>query len=204
MAPSPALDQLCRGLRVALEGAGVPLGQASETLGRYPEYVGRALRQREALKVLDLFELLPLTGIHPQRFFEIYFPLVQPLAGRPNSAPPGAAELLERLQLLREPAEWSARVAELLRRHIRRCGTTQRAVARALGLPRDSLAQRLRGTSQLTWAHVFGVLENLGMRPGRFFLELVLDERDLPATLALAELLDLWEERLGRLGDGKS
>lgn len=202
MASGAALNSLCRGLRIVLDEARVPLKQASAALGRYPEYVGRALRQREALKVLDFFELLPLASIHPQRFAEIYFPLVEPLPGQLPSRPPGAAELLERVQRHRAPNEWAKRVAELVRRHLRRGGLAQRAAARALGLPQDALAQRLRGTAQLTWAHVFGVLEQLGIRPARFFLELVLDDGDLPSSLALAELLDLWEERLGRL-EGK-
>lgn len=209
------LLRLQKGLRAALRRGKVRLKAASLELGRYDQYLSRTLSAHggEQLKVLDFYLLMALLEIHPYDFFRVYFPLGDGRAARVRwggPVPPAPGKLdSEFMRLLRErlrerdawrtPVDWTDATRELLREKIHAADATQRSLSLALSLSPDALGQALRGGTQLLWHHLFGVLDGIGMRPGRFFYELTFLESDLVQSLELSEALDLWEEGLSSL-----
>ncbi len=209
MSLHPDAARLVRGLKAALRQAKISHSAASQHLDRGPSYVSRVFGGRLKLKVREVFELIELAGFHPWKFFDVYFPLGgeryaalreryrEERADYLAKAPDTGALLLARLQRdLRHPVdstEWSNRAGALLREKILAAGRNQRAISRELGLSPVALGLALRGNSRLTFGHVFGVLDRLGMSPARFFVELMSNEEDPTERLRLAEILDEFE-----------
>jgi transcriptional regulator with XRE-family HTH domain len=194
-------------LRQALRSRGTTLGEASSYLGRYPEYLSRALSGRVDLKIHDLFTLLQLMGLHPEDFFDIYFPVagsatlgLRELASPEEDRARGIARRLlhEGLQGRDRSIsceEWVSRTGSLLREFLRRHNVTQKELSVRLGLSGTMLGQRLRGDSRLLTWQLFAVLRLLGVDPGRFFVELVHQDEPLTERLRLSQTLDLWEQQ---------
>jgi transcriptional regulator with XRE-family HTH domain len=205
MGQSTELGILLRGLKAQLQQQGRTLGEASQALDRHPAYLSRVLSGHRSLKVDELFALLGWVGLEPADFFAHLFPLGGRPAGatpsrpprhKPAAAPEAELELPPAPSLL-SPNRWADLTAQLLRRHIRTYGRTQREISRALGLSQDALGLALRGGTQLHCGHVFGVLAQLGESAGRFWTELALGEEAIDDT-AWAGLLDQWDDLLSR------
>jgi hypothetical protein len=205
--------RLAEALRLALRRRRLTLVEASRRLGHYPEYLGRVLSGRALLKVRDVFDVLALLEIHPQEFFDIYFPLGGPAVTglrelateEENRARAVARGLLRRGLGQRDQgldsAAWVRRTGQLAREMIERRGRSQRELSLEFGLASYSLGQRLRGTSRLLCWQLFAVLRALEVDPGRFFVELVFPDTTLSESLRLSQVLDLWETRLRPLSE---
>jgi transcriptional regulator with XRE-family HTH domain len=206
-----AFRRLRAALREALAEADLSHREASERLGHHPGYLSRALTGHLDLKVREALELLELLGIDPGEFFPFVFPFGgNPMAAllrapRPADVPalPDAGALLREALAARgesppTPAQLTARAGELLRMAIRRAGSSQREVSRALGLSPDALGLALRGNTRLSFHHLFGTLAATGVDPGRFFIELfVAAAEPLAARVSWRQLLDRLEEAFG-------
>lgn len=79
-----------------------------------------------------------------------------------------------------EILEVSRKIRERLRERIRDSEFTQRGIERELGLSKGYLSHVLKGTTDLKFAHLFSLLEVLGVRPGNFFAEVTGEQ---PPTL---------------------
>ena len=209
------LERLRAALREAIRRSGRTQKAVSEELGRHPTYLGRLLRGQGRLRVEEVCHLLARLDVRP---YELFFPAF-PLGGLSEAR-------LQRMQAeVREPTRypslagltnreltnWAAwemdgenpssvalalQAGELLRDLIRRKGTTQTRVAPALGLSARALGKALAGHTELTFEVVFGVLDEIGITPGRFVLEwLSPDEGSVVDRMRWLELLDQAEER---------
>lgn len=205
METADALATLRAALHDAVQRSPFSAREVSRRLGRHPGYLGRVLNGRLELKVRETAELLALLGIEAEEFLEAVYPLGggdAEVARRRRAAQDErvagtstreVARMLDRRSPL-APAELTAKARRLLRRMIRAGGTTQRALSLRLGLSRDALGQALRGSTQLSFRHLFGCLEGLGVEPGRFFAEIAgPDDRDVVASLRWRRRLDLAE-----------
>ncbi len=205
MEATPTLDRLHTGLRAVLRQAKLPLREGSRRLGHYPGYLGRVLGGRAYLRVRELFRLFEIVGLHPQEFFEIYFPLggdpVHWARSRLAEEPLPPSEL--DLDLLRrglrqqdagmKPEDWAERAGWQLREWLRASGRSQAELSRALGLAPAALGQRVRSSRGLRVADLLAVLDAIGRPPERFFFQLVFPDRTLTASLLLDHVLDRWE-----------
>lgn len=204
MAPSTELGTLLRGLKERLQEQGRTLGEASQAIDRHPAYLSRVLSGHRSLKVDELFALLAWLGLEPADFFAQLFPLggrASAPPSRPSQRRPPALRGQE-LELPpapnpHSPERWAELTAQLLRRHIRAYGRTQREISRELGLSQDALGLALRGGTQLHCGHVFGVLVQLGESAGRFWTELALGEEAIQDT-GWSALVDQWDDLLSR------
>lgn len=168
------------------------------------------------MRVTLVFELLEKLRASPVRFFSVRYPLGgEAHAGlredaKPSIDLPGAMPLTEaarrradRLGLRLTPAGAAAKLGRLLRREIRASGKTQREISLDLGFGVGALGQALRGNSELTFFHVFGVLAATGRSPARLFAELFAPEpADPMARFELALELDHQEEQFRKAAEG--
>lgn len=185
------------------------LTTVSLLLGYAPGYLGRALRGRPALKVVDVFAVLRLLGASPRIFFHRHYPVLA------TAAPPGQAStgmLLEVMALLdraagpqraAEPEVVAEQAARLLAEFLRRAGKSVAEAAAPLGLSAPAVAALLSGRGSLKAWHLFALLAVAGSSPGRFFSELLaaaVDQPPLPDGLGdgLGDELDDLLERTAR------
>ncbi len=164
----------------------------SLALGQHPKFLTRAFRGHRPLRVETVFQVLGLLGVHPYAFFKVVYPLggriLPPLTTQQRAAldAPGLPTLraLVQWQLDSEvplpAAAHRRRLAEALRRAIRRHGPSVRGLSLQLGLGPHALGLALRGGTQLTVLHVLGVTGALGIDPGRVFFEAFLPEPGSP------------------------
>lgn len=206
---------LAMALKARLAASRVSARSLSLELGYDPLYLTNVFRGRYRFRVVVLFQVLLAVGDSPFLFLHEEHPFGGPawpaLAGkaRDGSEGPAGSRFLETLatRLAAEanakgPEGYGPRIGELLRYHLRRAGLSQQAASQALGLGPGALGQVLRGYGQLTFTHVFGVLELLPMRPGRFFLEVFLPTPVNPADRAQeADLLDAFGELFAEMSE---
>lgn len=215
MSDRESLERLRAALRDAIRRSGTTQKAVSEQLDRHPTYVGRLLGGQARLRVEEVCHLLALLDVRPYELFFPAFPLggvtearlqrMQPQVREPTRYPSLAG--LEN----RDLTDWAAwetggenpssvalalQAGELLRDLIRRKGTTQTRVAPALGLSPRALGKALAGHTELTFEVAFGVLEAIGVTPGRFVLEWLTPEAgSVVDRMRWLELLDQAEER---------
>ena len=164
--------------------SGTPIYELSKDLRRHPNYLSRAFGGDLELKVWDVFAVLRELRARPREFWTWLYPFGEELAFGLEKAetglPPRDSTLHTMLRRaeeeqdhhLRTPDEWTLRVREQLRDVLRRKKKHQAVVSQALGLGEKALGGVLQGKTQLTLIHLFGVLEQTGTIPGRFFVEL--------------------------------
>ena len=175
--------ELARQLQWWLDEAGVTSREASRRIGRYHDYVSRALRGEWPLRLSLAFQILAALGHRPEDFFRRYYPAEHKPAEAAGGPKAGEAKVEERLEALLAavgrgpaplaPGDWVGRAARLLRALISRRGLEQMAVSRALGLSPATLGQALRKGSHVSAWQLFGTLEVLRIGPGEFFAELL-------------------------------
>lgn len=160
----------------------------SREMGYASAYLTRAFGGQLPLRVRTVFEVLARLGTDPHPFFDAHYPLggepgrlLGGLATGPSAETrfPAVDEELRLARQLakrrkRKPHAVARRAGQLLAELIRREGRTQRQISLALGLSETALGQALRGGSELTFFHVFGVLEQLEISPALYFAELFL------------------------------
>ncbi len=203
MRTGEAVTHLLQALRALVAQGSVSLSGASRKVGRYPAYFSRALAGRYDLKVEDTFKLLAYLKVDTKDFLTLLFPFggagAAALARNPPADYEEDAQLRETVRKQRDrrgelrltPAQRRGRVASLLKTLLRRKKVSQRAASLALGMGASALGQALRGSSKLTWRHVFGVLDACRVTPGRFVMELFgPDDEDLLAGLRWTWYLD--------------
>jgi transcriptional regulator with XRE-family HTH domain len=187
-----ALEKLGLALRGLVRREGLLLRDLSEELGFGPDYLGRAFRGRYPLRVELVFRILQRLTVLPFIFFDSIFPFGGPLTlesakarevtDLPEESP--WAEFFRDQMLDQRPrtlAEYPRRFGEWLRTEIAERGLRQKAISEALEMGSYALGQALRGNTDLTFFHVFGVLEHVKISPARFFVEVLSPE---PATAA--------------------
>jgi len=206
-----SLDRLRQALREAVAYSGRELQDLSKELGRSHGHLGKLLNGHLQLYVREVFELLDLLELRPEDFFDVYFPLGGPRHARlralyqAHSLPiwevdvRSFAALEARRRGIPElsPRALEAKTARLLRQRLKKAGASQRSISLALNLSGDALGQALRGNTRLLFRHVFGILAEIGVRPERFFAELLgPDDGELVGTLRWYHLLDEIEAHL--------
>ncbi len=215
MTPREAWLALGKELQALIRDHRTSARRLSLALGQHPRFLSRALTGQRPLRMETVFEVLGLLGEHPYGFFRAVYPLagriLPPLTAEQRAAldPPGLPTLqaLVQWQLASEPrlpaAAYRRRVAEALRRAIRRHGRPLRHLSLELGLGPHALGLALRGNSQLTALHVLGVLTLLGADPGRVFFEAFLPEPASPLEhLERDKMLDAYEGLLRSTEEG--
>lgn len=208
----PAAVELGRFLQAHIQASGLNAREVARGLGYEAGYLSRSFTGRVPLRVRVVFRVLERTRAEPSEFFDTHYPLGGPtgrllrgtapsvldLPGLPTLEQTLKAERRRRAASSRSPEEHTALVAELLKEVIRRTGKTQREISRALGMGLDTLGVALRGQTDLSFFHLFGVLDQVGMSPARFFAELFLtaDSGSLEA-IRFSQLLTSLERALG-------
>lgn len=213
MAPDEALAQLGRALRRLIRTEGLKLGNFSRELGFGADYLGRAFRGRYPLRVELVFKILKRLTVVPFEFFDSVFPFGGPVTlkaakTRGVSDLPGEQrwELYFREKLFeqrpRTVAEHAGRFGRWLRHAIEDREQTQKKISESLGMGPTALGQALRGNSELTFFHVFGVLHHLEVSPARFFVEVFGREAASPADrIRRWRTLDYFERVLETTGE---
>ncbi len=206
---------LAAALKTRLAASRVSARSVSTQLGYDPLYLTNVFRGRYRFRVEVLFQVLLAVGDSPFLFLHEEHPFGGPawaaLTGKPpeGSEGSGGSRFLDTLSdrlaaeaSAKEPEAYRLRIGELLRYHLRRAGLSQQEASLALGHGPGALGQVLRGYGQLTLTQVFGVLSLLGMRPGRFFLEVFLPTAINPADRAQeADLLDAFGELFAEMSE---
>lgn len=176
--------ELGRELMQLLHQAGLPLHEMSRRLGRHDQYLSRAFRGVNPLKLEVAFEILRTLKVEPDRFFEDLYPFGgegmaqvrrNPLPGYQPDEELRAQKRRIRLKARGEqsaPKSLTTKAGRVLRGMLKRRGLSQREVSRWLGFGPTALGQALRGYSGLSFEHVFGTLAACGAPPGRFVKEL--------------------------------
>ncbi len=212
MAPDEALATLGRALRRLIRSEGLRLGEFSRKLGFGPDYLGRAFRGRYPLRVELVFEILQRLTVLPFEFFDSVFPFGGPVTlkaakTRGVSDLPGEQRWAHyfRDQLLEQRPRCVGEHAEHFRQWLRHAiedrEQTQRRISEALGRGPTALGQALRGNTELTFFHVFGVLHHLEVSPARFFVEAFGREAGNPAErIRRLRTLDYFERVLETTG----
>lgn len=192
-----ALEKLGLALRRLVRSEGLLLRDLSAELRFGPDYLGRVFRSRYPLRVELVFRVLQRLTVLPFPFFDSIFPFGGPVTLESAKARelvelPGEtlwAELVRDQMLDDRPrtlAEYRQRFGDWLRQAIEDRRLTQKVISEALGMGPRALGQALRGNTDLSFFHVFGVLEHIDVAPARFFVEVLSRQ---PANAA---------ERLGR------
>lgn len=205
------VERVGRELAEWVHRTGTPLFELSRDLGRHENYLSRAFCGRLRLKVWDAFAILREVHGSPRQFFSWLYPFGGPAAGVVARDPRYQAQADHSLDALllkqeeklghthRDPADWTARVRALLRDLLRRKKLRQQQASLALGLGPRALGPVLQGQAQLTFEHLFRLLEFAGTPPGRFFFELFgAPEGDAFAQLRWVRYLDSLETAFPR------
>lgn len=184
MNPQASVRALGDALQDLLTTHGKTARAASEALGFHGAFLTRAFRGHRPLRVEVVFRLLASLRELPYEFFDLHYPFAGDRlpAGQgpgPLDLPgePTLAELVRgeyRRTRTLAPGEHRDDLAAWLRRAIRRAKASQKEISLRLGLGPYALGLALRGNSQLTFFHVFGVLDALGFDAGRMFFEVFL------------------------------
>lgn len=184
MNPRASVRALGDALQDLLSTHGKTAQACSEALGFHGAFLTRAFRCHRPLRVEVVFRLLASLREPPYEFFDLHYPfagdrLPEGKGPGPLDLPgePTLAELVRgeyRRTRTLTPDEHRDDLAAWLRRAIRRAKATQKEISLRLGLGPYALGLALRGNSQLTFFHVFGVLDALGFDPGRMFFEVFL------------------------------
>jgi len=199
------------GLRDAVRRSKLTAGEASEALGRHRGHVGRMTRGKAPLRVEEVFALLDVLEIDPPDFFTLYFPLGGEVESRlhlthPREVRPSGGITLKELRVSARQSQGKPRLSsvgaplrcgQILNLKLRQRRISQRQVEEELGLGTNALGRALRGETELTFERIFAVLEVIGLRPGRFFVELLgPDPEDLLDELRWVWALDRAEAYL--------
>lgn len=212
MAIEEQLEHLLSSLQLLCEKGSLPLSRASRKIGRYPAYLSRAFAGRHDLKVEDTFKLLSLLKLDAKDFLQLLFPFGGAGAAALVKNPPPSFEAdtdlrelagkrrQQRGELHISPAKRRQRAQGVLKAVLRRKKVSQRQASLHLEMGPSALGQALRGSSKLTWRHVFGVLEACEVTTGRFVMELFgPDDDDLLESLRWSWYLDEIEADFGRM-----
>lgn len=180
--------RLAQLLKTLLEEVGIAAKTASRELGYFPDYLYRAFKGHKPLKVRTVFGVLEIARTHPRWFFRRHYSLPK---GAPERTGDGNAvarldALIEAARPPHTPEEWTELTRLLLRRELPLQGKLQNDVGQALGLSEAALGHVLRGETDVTTDHLFGILEVVGTSPPHFFAELTATERRL-TTIQLPE-----------------
>lgn len=219
MEPRQEVLKLGHGLQRLLETYSTSAREVSEALGFHPGQLTRVLNGRRPMRVRLVWEVLEHLGASPVSFFKLLYPLggaaqlalpVDPKAvtDLPGTVP--LAEAVRRYRLAqgweRTPKQTVEKLGRLLREVLQGARVSQRAASRGIGLAPDALGQALRGGSELTFLHLFGVLAAAGRAPAGLFLELLSPDFEDPMArleqkqgiAALEQLLAVTSEALVR------
>ncbi len=216
MDPTEEVERLGQALQRLIESHDTTARALSRRLGYHHGHLTLVFHGHRPMRVRLVFELLDKLRAAPIRFFKACYPLGGPAHielrkdAKPSIDLPGAMPLTEaaqrradRLGLRLTPAGAAEKLGRILRREIRASGKTQREISLDLGLGAGALGQALRGNSELTFLHVFGVLATIGRSPGRLFAELFAPEPGDPmARFELALELDHQEEQFRATAEG--
>lgn len=192
--PPPVIHQemqtrLGLAVRRLVRSEGVLLKKLSVELGFSHDYLGRCLRSRYPLRAILVFRVLRRLTVTPWEFFESVFPFAGThhlelqaksrfvfldMANEQTWADWYRNHLLDHNP--REERDMVRYVGHSLRLAIEGVGATQKDVSEWLGLGPHALGLALRDNTELTFLHVFGVLEYLKIPPGRFFAEIFANE----------------------------
>lgn len=207
MNPDEARSQLGKALRRLVQSEGLRPAQLSRELGLGGDYLSRAFSGRYHLRLELTLRLLERLNVVAFDFFDSVFPFggstVEELAALPTPPePPGEPPFRTWLRAQhienrpRAVAEVVRRAGLLLRQAITDRGLKQKALSEGLGLGPVALGLALRGNTQLTFFHIFGVLAAVDLSPARFFVDLfATDELSPTERLRRRGLLD-WQERV--------
>lgn len=173
-------------------------------MGLHPSQLTLVLNGHRPMRVLQVLEVLEHVGARPARVFELLYPLggVSEALLR-EKTPPGerSAGATAWVEVVREAELWRGepvppgaaveRLRGILKREIVEAGLTQREVSRRHLRGADALGHALRGDTELTFFHVFAVLEATAQTMGRMFAEVFALVPPSPVEeLHLASLLD--------------
>lgn len=177
----------------------------SRALGRAPQYLTRVFAGILPLRIEEVFRLFEILGRHPHVFFDRHYPLGgverDPPAASPGPPPQEAPHLAAYLESavaapLPPSAEMEKRAGRILKGLIVGASTRQRAVSLKMGLPRDALGQALRGGTDLSAWHVFGVLAATKTSAAQFFRALLGPDDSLASASAGTPR---WDDLVGAL-----
>lgn len=198
------MHRLGRGIQGTVRTYQTSARAVSLALGYHAGQLTQVLNGHRPMRVRLVLEVLEHLGASAGRTFDVLYPLggiaeavLREDAG-PVIDPPGTKPLRDLVAGLERaegpgpaPAEMVRKLGLLLRRELRLAQVSQREVSRGLGLGEDALGKALRGDSELTFLHVFAVLDATRRSPARIFAELFAPTKSGPMEqLELGRHLD--------------